>query len=318
MKNLKKLFVAFIAMVTAVSCGDPELPVELFPEMQYGAYARKMSQTGKFDFYDIANSKVDIHVEYYDEAKGANITEYDIDVEYVDVVTGGASSVARTNFRTISSSEFGVNADGYLSSDITLGFTETLAAMGLTENDVFGGNYFRYWFTITKSDGTTFDYNNTGPNLMSSNAFGALYRLNVSIVCPSDLESSWSSSNTAKGLWGGFADCDGNTADWTGGQWVKSGADNLYAEPTGQFDFGAYHACWGTGSTNPGGNLKVKDACSILSPTGSSRWGEVYTFHSVTTATDGSTLTIDWSNDYAEAAVSVLTRTDGKIWPELK
>ena len=99
---------------------------------------------------------------------------------------------------------------------------------------------------------------------------------------------------------------------------LKSGADNLYVEPTGQFDFGAYHACWGTSSTNPGGNLKVKDACSILSPTGSSRWGEVYTFHDVTTATDGSTLTIDWSNDYAEAAVSVLTRTDGKIWPELK
>ena len=66
MKNLKKLFVAFIAMVTTISCGDPELPVELFPEMQYGAYARKMSQEGKFNFYDIAGSSVDMHVEYYD------------------------------------------------------------------------------------------------------------------------------------------------------------------------------------------------------------------------------------------------------------
>ena len=34
MKNLKKLFVAFIAMTMAVSCGDPVLPVELFPEMK--------------------------------------------------------------------------------------------------------------------------------------------------------------------------------------------------------------------------------------------------------------------------------------------
>ena len=40
MKNLKQLFVALIAMMTAISCGDPELPVELQPEMQYGAYAR--------------------------------------------------------------------------------------------------------------------------------------------------------------------------------------------------------------------------------------------------------------------------------------
>jgi len=68
MKNLKKLFVAFIAMTMAVSCGDPVLPVELFPEMQYGAYARKMSQTGKFNYFDVAGSSIDMHVEYYDEA----------------------------------------------------------------------------------------------------------------------------------------------------------------------------------------------------------------------------------------------------------
>jgi len=181
MKNLKKLFVAFIAMVTTISCGDPELPVELFPEMQYGAYARKMSQEGKFNFYDIAGSSVDMHVEYYDEAQGANIAEFDIDVEYVDVVGGGAGSIARTNFRTISASEFQVNSDGYLSNDISLGFTATLAAVGATESDITGGNYFRYWFTITKTDGTVYDYNNTGPNMQSSNAFGALFRLNVCI-----------------------------------------------------------------------------------------------------------------------------------------
>ena len=280
MKNLKKLFVAFIAMVTTISCGDPELPVELFPEMQYGAYARKMSQEGKFNYYDIAGSSVDMHVEYYDEAQGANIAEFDIDVEYVDVVGGGASSIARTNFRTIPASEFQVNSDGYLSNDISLGFSATLAAVGATENDITGGNYFRYWFTITKTDGTVYDYNNTGPNLQSSNAFGALFRLNVSIVCPSDLESTWDAVSVGKGAWGCTA-----TSNYSG-SWVKSGADNLYAEPTGQFDWGIYLACYGPTSTNPGGNLKVQDACGILSPVGASRWSEVYTFHDV--SSDGS------------------------------
>ena len=47
-EKFKKSFLAFIAAF-AVSCGDPELPVELFPEMEYGAYARKMSQTGEFN-----------------------------------------------------------------------------------------------------------------------------------------------------------------------------------------------------------------------------------------------------------------------------
>ena len=310
MKNLKKLFVAFIAMTMAVSCGDPVLPVELFPEMQYGAYARKMSQTGKFNYFDVASSSIDMHVEYYDEAQGANITEFDIDVEYVDVIGGGAKSVARTQFRTITSSEFVKNADGYLSNDISLGFSATMAAVGKTIADIDGGNYFRYWFTITKSDGTTYDYNNTGPNLQSSSAFGALFRLNVSVVCPSDLESSWDAVSVGQGGWGCTA-----TYDSYAGSWEKSGGDNLYIEPSGQFDWGAYLGCYGATSTNPGGTLKVQDACGILSPVGASRWSEVYTFHDVSSA--AAALTIDWTNDYGEGAVSVLTRNDGQNWPDL-
>ena len=65
MKNLKKSFIALIAAF-AVSCGDPDLPVELFPDMEYGAYARKMSQTGEYNYFAIESSAVDLHVEYYD------------------------------------------------------------------------------------------------------------------------------------------------------------------------------------------------------------------------------------------------------------
>ena len=41
MKNLKKLFTIFIATLTAIACGEPEIPVELFEVMDKGAYARK-------------------------------------------------------------------------------------------------------------------------------------------------------------------------------------------------------------------------------------------------------------------------------------
>ena len=53
MKNLKKLFITFIATLTAIACGEPEIPVELFDVMDKGAFARKMSQTGKYNFFDI-------------------------------------------------------------------------------------------------------------------------------------------------------------------------------------------------------------------------------------------------------------------------
>ncbi|RAP32065.1 hypothetical protein DID76_01475 [Candidatus Marinamargulisbacteria bacterium SCGC AG-414-C22] len=292
-----------------VSCEtDPDLPYEDFKDMQYGAYARQMSQTGIFNFFDLENSSIDIHVEYYDEAQGKNIAEYDIDIEYVDVVTGGAKSIARTDFMTIDASEFVVNSDGYLSSDISLGFTDALTALGITSADIDGGSYFRFWFTITKTDGTVFDYNNTGPNLMSSSAFGALFRLNVSIVCPSNLEGTFDAVTVG---WCGLSSSSRQF------QWVKSGAENLYAVVGGDFSYGAYLACYGGWTGVPAGDLKVQDACGILSPTGASQWSETYIFNDVSTSADNSTLTIDWVNDYGESGVSTLSNWSGGLWPDL-
>ena len=68
MKNLKKLFLSLFVTVTAVvSCGDPDLPFEIYDTMKTGGYARLMSQTGEFNYFDQAGSKVTLEVEYYDQ-----------------------------------------------------------------------------------------------------------------------------------------------------------------------------------------------------------------------------------------------------------
>ena len=306
MKNLKKLFTIFIATLTAIACGEPEIPVELFDVMDKGAFARKMSQTGKYNFFDIANSSIELHVEYYDEAKGANIAEFDIDIEYVDIIHGGSKSKARTSFQTISSSEFVMNSDGYLSSDISLPFSGALAAVGATAADIDGGAYFRYHFTITKKDGTVFTNENTGPNMKSSNAIRALFYLDVAIVCPSALEGTF---NTVTVGWCGL------TSAGMSFEWEKSGAENLYAVVGGDFSYGAYLTCYGGWTGKPMGNLKVQDACGILSPTGASQWSEVYMFNDVDLSADRTTLVIDWVNDYGEAGVTDMTNWSGGLWP---
>ena len=98
-------------------------------------------------------------------------------------------------------------------------------------------------------------------------------------------------------------------------EWVKSGADNLYAVVDGDFSYGGYGAC--DRSTNPGGNLKIKDDCGVLSIVGVSRWGETYTFNDVSTSSDKKTLTLDWKNSYGESGVSVLTDWSNGDWPDL-
>lgn len=314
MKNLKRLFLGFIAMLTVVSCGDPELPVELQPEMAYGAYARKMSQTGKFDFFAISTSQLDIHVEFYDENKGANIAEYDVDVEYIDITGGGANSIARTNLKTFSSSEFSVNGDGYLSLDITLGFSEALTALGTTASGITGGNTIRYWFTITKTDGTVYDYNNTGPNLMSSNAFGALFRLNVGIVCP----SNWTLGTL------NASSVDDGTIGANGWSYAASdvqveltavaGKDNQYT--MSDVSLGARDLLY-LGGPSPTGyrtvGPKFIDNCNVVSMDGAGDFGYGFSIVAGTASVtaDGKTFTYDWQSEYGEGGAATLEYADG-------
>ena len=307
-------------MLTVVSCGDPELPVELQPEMAYGAYARKMSQTGKFDFFAISTSQLDIHVEFYDENKGANIAEYDVDVEYIDITGGGANSIARTNLKTFSSSEFSVNGDGYLSLDITLGFSEALTALGTTASGITGGNTIRYWFTITKTDGTVYDYNNTGPNLMSSNAFGALFRLNVGIVCP----SNWTLGTL------NASSVDDGTIGANGWSYAASdvqveltavaGKDNQYT--MSDVSLGARDLLY-LGGPSPTGyrtvGPKFIDNCNVVSMDGAGDFGYGFSIVAGTASVtaDGKTFTYDWQSEYGEGGAATLEYADGSTWPDL-
>ena len=315
MKNLKKSLIALIAAF-AVSCGDPDLPVELFPTMEYGAYARKMSQTGTYNYYEVGTSQVDLSVEYYDANDGANIASYAIEVEYVDNKTGGAKSKPRTAMRTINASEFGTNADGFLSSDISLSFNDAMSTLGITLADVDGGAYFRYWFTITMNDGRTFGYDNTGPNMMSSSAFAALFRLNVYIVCPSSLEGAVVANSTQVGAW---------SSAWTDpltgvtDEIVMVGsADNIYTMK----DDNALGA-WGPNGANysipAASGPELTDACNVLSYSGSDDYSEEWSLvaGSVSVSTDNKTLSYTWENTYGESAAVEMTYADGSSWPAL-
>ena len=315
MKNLKKSLIALIAAF-AVSCGDPDLPVELFPTMEYGAYARKMSQSGTYNYYEVGSSQVDLSVEYYDANDGANIASYAIEVEYVDNKTGGAKSKPRTAMRTINASEFATNADGFLSSDISLSFNDAMSTLGITLADVDGGAYFRYWFTITMNDGRTFGYDNTGPNMMSSSAFAALFRLNVYIVCPSSLEGAVVANSTQVGAW---------SSAWTDpltgvtDEIVMVGsADNIYTMK----DDNALGA-WGPNGANysipAASGPELTDACNVLSYSGSDDYSEEWSLvaGSVSVSTDNKTLSYTWENTYGESAAVEMTYADGSSWPAL-
>lgn len=301
-----------IALGMVACAGDEELPFVEFDGLGYGAYPRLIGDgiTGTygsaFNFFDVPNSGLEFEVEFFDENGGQNVASYSWEVEY-------SGDMSRASLGSIPSSEFGSSPAGLPSATISFSFQEVLDALGKTIDDVVGGERFVLFGTVTKTDGSTFTSANSSGNIQSTGGtFRGMFEIVVNIICPSELAGTY----------------DAVTTGWCGEEWTGEvefiadgpGVYDIMATVEGDdlidFSMGAYDVCYGPTSTNPGGNLRLTDACNKLGYQGASRWGETYFFNSVTV--DGAVMTLDWYNDYdPEAGVTVLTRTDGTDWPPL-
>lgn len=303
------LSTTLILSVIVSSCTKVDLPYETFNDLQKGAFPRMLSKSGNFDFFDLANSSVDLEIEYYSESKGSNVSSYNWTVEYQDVVGGGANSVDPVTYASFTPNK--TSEAGLPANDISLTPAAAMAALGLASID--GGNNFIYHMTLLMDDGRVFDADNTGANIISSSPFSALFTLTVPIICPSSLEGKLDYTTTA---W-----CGNVISSST--EWIADGNGKYHIEDNhGDFSYGAYDACYGDGTPGsagfgPEGTLQIVDACAVLSVNGASQWGEVYWYNDVSVSADNKTLTLDWENDYGEAGVTDLVRQDGADWPPL-
>lgn len=313
MKKINLILFGFMLLLVGTGCEKDRNFVE-FADLETGAYARELSREGSFFLTDIANSQIDIAVEFYDINQGQDVSSYSWTVSYIDKANGGADNAGPADILSIDASQFGTSPSGLPGAEFSFTLQQALDALGLTAADVNGGSTLRFNATVTMKDGRTFTIANTGNNIISSAAFRALFAFDADLLCTSDLEGIYDAQTT------GWCGDDGPTIQV---QFIATGPglykvadpndpDNVDAE---DFSFGAYTACYGPGSTLPGGDLRLKDACNIIAPTGVSRWGEVYTFEEVSVS--GNVLTIVWTNDYGEGGTSRITRTDGTDWPPL-
>jgi len=307
MKRLKFLAYSFLLVLFASCANDTPLPFVEFQDLGKGALARLIDGVnGEYNFFSSETSSISFTVEFFDDAQGKNVASYSWTVAH------GPSGTGPVQFASMDASSFGTSPDGLPSASFTFSMQSVMDVLGITIDDVNGGDAFDFQATLTKTDGSVFTSANTGANVVSSAPFSGFFQYQASVICPSALEGTFDASNVA---WCGDP--------WTGVvRWENEGKGvyNVFvtdANGDEQVDMsmGSYWPCYGTDATLPGGNLKINDACNRLFFTGASRWGEVYSFNSVTA--DGPNLILDWVNDYGEGGVVTLTRQDGNDWPAL-
>jgi len=346
MKLLKYIGFAIVASAMFFSCADEPLPFETYDELGKGGLARLLSTDGgTFIFTDPDNSSFDFEVEFYDENNGNDIAAHEWTVRHRNNVTGDISEPAVLERKEASS--FSPNSvSGLPSTSYSFSLNEALAALGLTIGDVNGGDDMIFDGFVIMNDGRRFGPDNTGTAIAGGAGFDGIYRFVKPLLCPSFLDNIDESSEDplvddvhefTTTLAGGTP-CSGAAGSSVSGTMrfhkVSDGEYAIYTRPNGgeveflDAAFGIYFECWGYDPTDPSAQgsmpqsslddeaaLTIVDACEILSWKGTSQWSEVYTFNSVTV--NGNELTLDWANDYGEAAVTVIRRTGGADWPPL-
>jgi len=305
MKKINLILFSIVLLLVGTSCEKDRTFVE-FQDLEYGAYARLLSQDGIL-FEDDPSSSITTEVEFYDINEGKDVASYSWAVSYIDKINDGADNAGPADLMTITASEFGTSTSGLPNAIFSFSVQQMLDALGITLADIQGGSSFRLDATITMNDGRTFTAANTGNNIVSSAAFQALFSFDADLLCPSSLGGDINYVTTSGVTGGGGPACPDEI----------TGTITLTEVGLGDYEvsdasLGVFGSCWGD---NPATGVNLVDACNIIRLTGADQYGDSYTW----TITDisGPTMTVDFENTYGDGGTSVLTRADGADWPPL-
>lgn len=321
-----KIFFGFIIAVSISACTDFVDPAIPYSDFDTGVYLRTLNVSGSFNFFDLANEKFNLMVEAVDIEDGKLVREVDVLVAR----RRGQDVSPEVKLLTIPSSAFQphsiilpevhpASGSKYPAATIEITVPQALQAMGLTEADITGGDFFEFRLVLFTTNGYTFSNDNQSPDVSGGQYYRSPFFYRIPVVCPSTLGGTYDLStegwcgNTYTGKVRFVPDSPGST-NYT----IQVDLDGTFAD---DFSFGFYRACYGAGTAPPGGGsgLRFTDACGQVgfNSATSSPWGDSFFLDDLTV--DGPVLTLSVRTSYdPEAGVATITRTDGTSWPPLR
>lgn len=305
MNKKYSLFIAFFLVLLAFSCEDPDKsPILTFDKSGKGAYVRLIEETDRsFNFYNLGSADYKYSVSFVDENKGALITEYNIDVTFVDKTpANGNKSKGPVRFKSFKASDFETRSDGYKGlSNIVIKATDLISAVGLTTADVSATDVFQMNTSVTTQDGIVHNYDNSSASVNGS-AFQSHFNFNLPLVCPSNLAGNYVATTTGKST----DDCCPNETT------VDNIAVTLTAKGGGAYEIsdwstGLYLKWYGVYGITATTNLKatIIDVCGNISGSFDEPFGTKVT---VTGTASGNTITYTWKNGYDDTATVTLVK----------
>ena len=189
--NKNFLFLAFMGLLLCfTSCKDDNLkPIVTLDQLGKGAYTRLVELTnGEYDFQNIGTTTYEYTIEFVDEDQGNLVSQYDINVEFVDnnpdlPTAGHDVSGASRLYRSFSSSEFETNANGFKQLTVRVPLSELLTLFEITGDDLVAADLFNFACAVTTTDGRVFNFDNS-TGAVNGSAFQGFFNNTVKVTCP--------------------------------------------------------------------------------------------------------------------------------------
>ncbi|MDQ3534496.1 MAG: hypothetical protein M3421_02600 [Bacteroidota bacterium] len=306
MKKINFIYTFLLLFFIATGCRDFVEPVVPYNNFENGAYLRTIEVgSGTINFFDLANSRFIVTVEAVDPQQGQTLDRVDVFASH----RRGATLSSEGLVKTIPASAFSIPADGtYPHATIEVTAQEALAASGISEAELAGGDAFEIRLALHTTDGRTFSSTNLSGDVSGGVFYRSPFLYRAGVVCPSALQGTYNfvTTNIAGGEGAGV--CGASVS----GTVTFTPVENTPgAYSVSDASFGAFECLWG--DENAGGTVGLNDSCGQLRFTGTDRYGDSYTFTFI--SNDGTNLTFNWANTYGDTGETTLTAPAGFTWP---
>lgn len=216
MKNIfRYISLLTISLVLFQSCEEGDTTIDnVLDNVTRGATLRTMNLiNGTVNVFDIQNSVFEVELEYRDNEGGDLFESYDVYAAFTDNTDDGVdNSKPEVLLKNVPRSELPTNPEfGFPRGILQLPATETLAALGLSEDQLNGGDVVNYRLVLKLTDGREFT-NVASGTVTGGSFFSSPFEYNASVVCLFDEPDFFSGTyllqqvQGAGGFGVGFAD----------------------------------------------------------------------------------------------------------------
>jgi len=316
MKKIVYRFLPVLMMAALASCQDDEK--RGVNESEEGVNFRMIPEPSQINLID-SDPKVSLTM--YSE--NHNIDHVTVLIEYTDASSDETSE--RFVLKTYDAGS--ITNDGNMKLSLTL--AQLAEAVHKDVSEVEGGDSFTVYNIVTMSSGITYpdtirltDEKGTKEVLNLGNVFTSggttsyTPSITINLVCPSDLAGKYSYVTTniqCEHCGDAGAPGAGACGSSVEGIGELTATGDLGVYEVEDATFGQFGCAWKDNPVNAKG-VTLIDVCGKIAAGGADTYKQVYTFTFV--SNDGTTLTINWENDYGDSGTTALTRTGGKKWPD--